>query len=299
MLCVWRKKSGNATTRFWISKVSYTLVFFCFFLASCAETSENQTTVAICCIFRDDAKYLPEWIEFPEKQGVSHFYLYNNLSTDNWKELLTSYVRSGLVEIIDWPYEHVNGTDWNTIQCNAYMDGAKRAKGKYQWCAFLDSDEFLFAVDGSKLSDYLVQYKKSPGIMVNWIMYGTSHVPKVPDGEKMVNYLVFRAPLDYEHHRTYKSIGQPSEIKGCANPHWLIYHRDKKAVDENHIAKRPEEMKSVSVNKLRINHYWSRDMDFFYNVKLARRSKWYDEYERTLKLESEMNAEYDPILADH
>ena len=30
----------------------------------------------------------------------------------------------------------------------------------------------------------------------------------------------------------------------------------------------------ILTNKLRINHYWSRDEDFFYNRKIPRHKKW-------------------------
>ena len=39
--------------------------------------------LAICAIFREEAPFLAEWIDFHRKVGVSHFYLYNNFSTDD------------------------------------------------------------------------------------------------------------------------------------------------------------------------------------------------------------------------
>lgn len=277
------------------------ILFLCFFLMLNLVNIDLQAyerELSICAIFQNDAKYLPEWIEFHQKKGVERFYLYNNLSTDDYQQILSPYVKSGLVKLIEWPYSHNDGTEWNTVQCSAYMDCIKKIRHKDKWCAFLDSDEFLFAVDGSTLSTYLTNYSAS-GIMVDWIMYGTSNVERIPQGEKMLNHLVYRAPLNYEHHRIYKSIVRPEHVVNCRNPHHFDYAKNRYSVDENGTTKTPEQMTGISVNKLRINHYWTRDMDFFYNVKLARRSKWYNEYERTLRLASEMNAEYDPILADN
>lgn len=34
-----------------------------------------QHELSICALFQNDAKWLPEWIDFHQKQGVSHFWL--------------------------------------------------------------------------------------------------------------------------------------------------------------------------------------------------------------------------------
>lgn len=271
------------------------LVFSVFFFSACSGPIK-ENSVAMCCVFKNEAKYLPEWIEFHKKQGVSKFYLYNNLSTDKWKETLAPYIDSGLVEVIDWPYESQKQSDWNIIQCNSYLDCINRVKDKFTWCVFLDADEFIFVVNGGSLPEFLKPYRRYPGVMVNWVMYGTSHLLRVPEGEKLVDNLLWRAPIDYEHNRNFKTIVRPKEVIGCENPHYFIYKNGNLAVDENMCRKKNEEMITVSVNYLRINHYWSRDAEFFFKVKLPRRIKWYNEYQRCLKIETEMNKEYDPIL---
>jgi hypothetical protein len=40
--------------------------------------------LSICAIFKDEAPYLQEWIEFHRLLGVEKFYLYNNNSRDNF-----------------------------------------------------------------------------------------------------------------------------------------------------------------------------------------------------------------------
>ena len=42
-----------------------------------------KVTLAIAAIFRDEAPYLKEWIEFHRAVGVERFYLFDNLSTDH------------------------------------------------------------------------------------------------------------------------------------------------------------------------------------------------------------------------
>ena len=39
--------------------------------------------LAVCAIYRNEAPYLREWIEFHRLVGVERFFLYNNESTDD------------------------------------------------------------------------------------------------------------------------------------------------------------------------------------------------------------------------
>ena len=34
--------------------------------------------LSVCAIFKDEASYLKEWIEYHKLVGVQHFYLYEN-----------------------------------------------------------------------------------------------------------------------------------------------------------------------------------------------------------------------------
>ena len=59
--------------------------------------------VSICAIFKDEAPYIKEWIEFHKIVGVEHFYMYNNFSSDNYMDVLSPYIERGDVTLIDWP----------------------------------------------------------------------------------------------------------------------------------------------------------------------------------------------------
>lgn len=238
--------------------------------------------LAICAIFRDDAKYLPEWIEFHKKQGVEHFFLYDNLSNDNPRDILKAYIRDKIVTLIDWPYES-QGQDFFAIQCASYMDCVNKNKN-YRWIAFLDTDEFLFCPEKTDLRTFLEDFLEYGSVSAYWMMYGTSNI-NIPEGGRITDYLLYRAKDDYGAHKTMKTIAQPKYVQDIINPHYVI-HKDG---NKNH---------QIQVNKLRINHYWSRDLDFFYNIKLPRRQKWYPELEMQIQWEREMNEVYDPILSN-
>src|SRR5262245_48829439 len=87
----------------------------------CQPTVAYLYDLSFCMIFQNDAPYLKEWIEFHRLVGGQHFYLYNNLSTDNYQEVLAPYIREGIVELIDWPFPSSNFFEWDQIQVKAYQ----------------------------------------------------------------------------------------------------------------------------------------------------------------------------------
>src|SRR3990172_152069 len=92
--------------------------------------------LAVCAIFRDEANYLKEWIEFHKLVGVQHFYMFQNQSLDDYWSVLAPYVHSGEVELIQWPYEtNPDGSNWPTIQMSAYQLALELARGRAKWLA--------------------------------------------------------------------------------------------------------------------------------------------------------------------
>src|ERR1700677_829122 len=55
---------------------------------------------SVCAIFKNEATYLREWLEYNLLIGVDHIYLYNNGSTDDSLIVLEPYVKNGTVTVI-------------------------------------------------------------------------------------------------------------------------------------------------------------------------------------------------------
>lgn len=267
------------------------------FMSSTIYGKEIKYDLAICAIFQDDSKYIPEWIEFHLEQGVQHFYLYNNLSSDDYMNQLYKYVKGGLVTLVDWPYPSLKQDDWNIIQCDAYMDCIEKTRKSCKWVAFLDTDEFLFSPKGYKLPFILPFYSNYGGVSVNWVIYGTGFVDKINPGEKMIEKLLYRAPMDFLNNLVVKSIVQPKYVIDCAIPHVFIYTLGKYAVSEEMQLFQGSSTDHTSVELLRINHYCHRDREFYWNVKVKRLKKWIQCDDEILKIaENSNNNEFDDIL---
>ena len=135
-----------------------------------------QYEVSLCLIFKDEAPYLREWLEYHILIGVDHFYLYNNNSTDNFSEILEPYIHSGKVTLINW--------ERNYCQVGAYEHCYNMRKNETHWLGYLDTDEFLNITSGG-IKELLGKYNAYPSLFLFWRIFGTSGVME-EDTSKLV-----------------------------------------------------------------------------------------------------------------
>lgn len=122
--------------------------------------------LSICAIFKNEAPYLREWIEYHKMIGVEHFYLYNNFSNDNYLEVLAEYIESGLVSLIDWPMKQG--------QMSAYRNCVENYGDSTNWIGFIDLDEFIVPNHTDDLRISLKPFEDRPVIIAYWKYFGSS-----------------------------------------------------------------------------------------------------------------------------
>ncbi|HYR83369.1 MAG TPA: glycosyltransferase family 92 protein [Terriglobia bacterium] len=231
--------------------------------------------LSICTIIRNEGPYLREWIEFHRLVGVEHFYVYDHQSTDESVAVLAQYVRDGLVTVVDWPHPA-------PTQTVAYTDCAHRFGQESQWIAFMDADEFFYAPDKRDLREVLAEYAQYGGVHVNYVNYGTSGLEERGDDPVIQRFLrrarhdaAVKLPAGLKAHgldpndvgnyhalnARVSSVIQPARVVRCGHPHYWDYREGWHAVTENHERHTGPITASVSVSKLRMNHYWSKSVE--------------------------------------
>lgn len=254
--------------------------FIIFMLLSCSSLSaEFEHELSACMIFRDEAPYLKEWIEYHLLVGVQHFYLCNHNSQDTFREILAPYVERGIVEVEDI-YNNPDvmqseGDFVNNNQIPFYNRAIEKSKGRSRWLAIIDSDEFLVPVETNSLLELLEEYRDCAGIGVNWQMFGTSNCERVQPDELMIEKLTSCAPHDHHENFHIKSIVQPLFVI-CMGwcPHLVVYHSGYQHVNTDRVEFEGPFSPYIQTNQIRINHYWTRDEDFLWKHKFARQTRW-------------------------
>src|SRR5688572_25328412 len=159
----------------------------------------------MCTMYRDHAADLAEWIEFHCLVGAERFFLYDNGSTDNHREVLAPYIEEGLAVVHDWP------TQPGLVA--AFDHCAHHHAGDARWIAFIDIDEFLFCPTGEPVSHVLRDYEDAPGVGVNRVPFGTSGHDTRPEGLVIENYV--RSAAHVHLSNVVKTIANPALVERC------------------------------------------------------------------------------------
>lgn len=263
-------------------------------------------------MFRNEAAYFHEWIIFHHAVIVEYFYLYNNGSTDNFREVLEPWIRSGLVTLRDL---HKEGG-----QAGAFNDCIRRRRMESGWIAFLDVDEFLHSPKVKDLREVLPRYEGYPAIFVYWILFGSSGQLKRSDGSVIENFTrcldLDTAKSDNFDHGdalrrpdTYVT-GWAKDGKSIANPRLVrkyYVHQPEQVwdgivIDEKFrppLRRKPGTV-DLSCSVFRINHYWSKSIEDI-RIKVMKGNACWDNkpnarLERWLDREKYLNRSHDDSL---
>ncbi|MBI2743513.1 MAG: glycosyltransferase family 92 protein [Chlamydiales bacterium] len=263
-----------------------------------------QYRLAIGAIFRNEAPWLKEWIEYHRLIGVEHFYLYNNESSDNYLQVLDPYIASGVVELTDWPsipanidYRFNPTTPEGTI-VKAYNDMVRRAFRKADWLAIVDIDEFIMPLQGiSRFFAFLDNLPHKVGALsVYWHIFGTSNTWSLSEGDLMVEKLHLCTEKSHEWNRIPKTFYRLKALPSLPDC-WV--HNPVSLPNRYIQIEMPRDL-------CRINHYWTRTEEACLRKRLGAYSyeelsdasrREFDKYNTTLNAVKDTSMQpYIPLL---
>lgn len=177
---------------------------------------------------KNEARYLPEYIEFHLLQGFDYFIFYDNNSDDKTLEILQPYIDENLVEVRYYPQGIDRKNFWLMSEC------IDEQKGKSKWIHFHAIDERLFSPTGKKVNELLEYYDKPNigGVSINWQQLHSGGLDKRKDGLIIENFITGQNEDPYFH---VKTIIRPDRTLSLTppNPHNFHYMTDNYSVDEN------------------------------------------------------------------
>lgn len=158
--------------------------------------------LAICAVFKNEAAYLQEWIEYHRLVGVAHFYLYNNNSNDEYLIVLKKYILDEIVTLKDVPGEVAQG--------DVYRQCILENQQDVKWIAIIDLDEFIClkyelsgalkfnkskncneAISGPLLNEWLAKFKYFPALKFWWKRFGSSGLIKRDSKRLVIEDFIF------------------------------------------------------------------------------------------------------------
>jgi hypothetical protein len=244
-------------------KISTLIAFLLVFSSLHAGHYGKKYDLAVAAIFKNEAPYFKEWLEYHQLVGVEHFYLYNNGSTDDYAQVLEPYIRSGVVTLIDWPDNNPQGWEnkaYKWVYCTqvtAYENCIKGlAKDEATWLAMIDIDEFMVPAQKATMTEVLDDHSGYASISVLWQVYGTSNIYELPPNALLIESLFMT------------SLPNHPLNKGC--PKMIIKPEfyNKFEWPPHHCSMTIPRQIQVGKDVAQINHYLNRTVSFFMDHKI-------------------------------
>lgn len=148
--------------------------------------SADEITTLICCIGKNENRYVREYVEWYKNLGVSHIRIYDNNDPDgeHFEEVIGDYIDSGYVDIVD-----VRGQ--KVVQLKCYTECYHELKNDYDWILFIDcGDEYLTFTKPMTIGQYLAmpQFRNFDMIHVNLMTIGDNGKTEVTDEPLMKRF---------------------------------------------------------------------------------------------------------------
>ena len=197
------------------------LIKFLFF-----SQDDDNYKICICAIGKNENLYIKEFVNYYEKLGYKHIYLYDNndINGERFEDVIQKEIEKGFVSIIN--YRGYRGKEQNP-QFDAYENCYEKNNKNYTWISFFDIDEYLELVPSNmKAKNFFnkEKFKLCEVIKLNWPLYKTKeslYYENAPLHKRMVIPLI--GIKENEHIKlTVRGNLTPNYWSHTINPHTSI-----------------------------------------------------------------------------
>ena len=145
---------------------------------------QNKIKVCLCAIGKGEKIYAKEYINYYEKLGYNHVFLYDNndINGEIFEDVIQDELKKGFVTIINYRGKrgksYINGFLMDS-QIEAYYDCYEKNNKTYNWLSFFDFDEFLeLKPININIQQFLShkRYKNCQVIKFNFLFYSDNEL---------------------------------------------------------------------------------------------------------------------------
>jgi hypothetical protein len=218
-------------------------------------------------MFKNEAWIIKEWIEHYLKEGVEHFYLIDNGSTDDYEEKISDYIN--YITLVKDSTRLPYGTQSHLYQ-KIFLDLIKR---ETKWIITCDIDEYIYARNGYKtIVDVLDRLPSTiETIWIPWKIFGANGNIKHPNS--VVANFTKRSDVPDKFLGSGKSIFQTKNLLnfGCCGHY--VELKDNTRIhtpngDNYYLFNMTEE--NCSKFNLHLNHYMFLSEEYYLKIKCSR-----------------------------
>ena len=242
--------------------------------------------VVLCCMAKNEEKYINDFVRWYVRIGVDTIYIFDNNDID--KPTIDNYIDKKyheniqVMDIRGWKEEH--------LQQHIYSEFYNKFKDKFDWCLFFDVDEFLIRVPNIKTLLSSPIYNRFNQIRVMWRLFGDDGL--ITRDMSLPVYKAFNKVLHNSLMRDLKTKGNLEKqgkfiIRGhldnvkITSPHFASYG-DRNHLVESCLPNGENCFSKVVINEpyhrnvIFLNHYMTKSLSEFIDQKLNRNDAVYN-----------------------
>jgi hypothetical protein len=212
--------------------------------------------VAICAIAKNEGPYLAEWVAYHRLIGFDPIRIYEHESTDDSAAILAGLQDAGQVETVAWTAPADLKPQWV-----AYEDGLEQLRGRADWIAFIDLDEFIVLPKHDTIQEFLAEHDDLDAIAINWKMFGSSGETEHRPG-LVIERFTRCSKQFFRGNRAVKTLARIEAIE-VPRVHTCTFAPDVRyvTVSGEELGPGVGESEGVSHDEIRINHYFTRSRE--------------------------------------
>lgn len=230
--------------------------------------------LSVGSIFKNESHILREWIEHYINEGVEHFYLIDNGSNDNYKNIINDFEDYITLFIDNERYK----------QSEHYNKYFLPLKNESEWLIIVDLYEFIYSRNGyDTISDYLKTLDDNIGaVSVMWKIFGSGG--HIDQPTSVIQNFVHRRVNFLKHIGWQKQIIRTIALKKLdlhdqelLENYYKIITNGNKFIEE-YKTNEFIDINNINDHNLHLNHYVVQSYNWFKNIKMIRGDATHEEY---------------------
>jgi hypothetical protein len=212
--------------------------------------------LSVGAMFKNESHSIDEWIRHYLHHGVDHFYLINDSSTDNSREIIKPYIDKGLITLFEPDEPYYLGRQRNMY--NRYiLPLIKETK----WLLMIDLDEYVWSTMDINMCNILRVCEDLGQIQIRQTIFGSNGHIKQP---KFIVPSFTKRRADNEQDRKLKYFVNSSHDFSSLNLHYADFKDHPEYITDRN--------KCMLINSeyFIMNHYCCQSLEFWNDVKCTR-----------------------------
>lgn len=209
----------------------------------------TSAKLATATVVKNAGYKLAEWIAFQKAIGFDAVLLLDNGSTDDTAKIARAFSNYFDVRIEAWAdtspmyqkrgYDHLLGT----------------VASEFDWCACIDSDEFLILPEGKTLKGLVDLPDDVSAIAMPWAFFGSSGHETPPD-DLVIKSFTKRADVGFGPNTIIKTMIRVRDFTECDNVHRFIVPGSYVDMAHNRIQVLYHDMPNPDFSAGKLHHYF-------------------------------------------